>query len=201
MIESPPRRPSLQVAAEWVVRALRDEGLPVLLAGRGALDYQREYTGSVDVDLLVGTDFPGALAVLDAYIDKGDLVSVPPVPGEVHRYLVGGYRPVDVIDPNAVHPELFQLLREKASKRIRFGSAEHVDVVTREGYFVLAIMIGLRGFARRKRDPMMKVREAWELFGERTNSSEVDSLLGDLGVKTTLSQALQPPRGMRRGSR
>src|SRR5437773_9899693 len=44
VIEPPPRRPSLQAAAEWVIRALRDEGLPVLLAGRGALDYQQEYT-------------------------------------------------------------------------------------------------------------------------------------------------------------
>ena len=201
MIEPPPKVPSLQAAAEWVVRALREEGLPILLAGRAALDYQREYTGSVDIDVLIGTDFPGALSVLDAYADRGDLVPIPPVPGEVHRYLVSGYRPVDVIDPRAAHPDLFDLLRKKASKRIRFGSAEYVDVVTREGYFVLAIMIGLRGFARRKREPMMKVREAWSLFGERTDAAEVDRLLEELGAKTTLEKIVRPSAARRSGER
>ena len=198
MIEPPPKRPSLQAAAEWVIRALRDEGLPVLLAGRGALDYQQEYTGSVDIDILIGTDFPGALTVLDRYADRGDVVPVPPVPGEVHRYLVSGYVAVDVIDPKAIHPALFDLLRAKASKRIRFGSAEYVDVVTREGYFVLAIEIGLRGFARTKRDPMMKVREGWGLFGERTDVADVDALLHELGAKITLDKALRPPMVKRR---
>ena len=71
-------------------------------------------------------------------------------------------------------------------------------MVTREGYFVLAIEIGLRGFARTKRDPMMKVREGWGLFGERTDMGDVDSLLHELGAKITLDKALQPPRVKRR---
>jgi hypothetical protein len=71
-----------------------------------------------------------------------------------------------------------------------------VRAVTREGYFVLAIMIGLKGFAREKDDPMMKVREAWGLFGRRTDGRRVDELLGKLGAKKRLGEivpSLAPP--------
>jgi len=199
VIESPPKRPSLQEAAEWVIRALRDEGLPVMMGGRAALDYLGEHTGSVDVDILVGTDFRGALSVLDAYAERGDLDLAGAVPGAVVRYLVSGYRIVDVMDLHSVHPRLFELLQRDACRRIAFGSAEHVDVVSREGYFVLAIMIGLRGFARAKEDPMMKVREAWILFGERTDKAEVDRLLVELDAGTSFDRALKPPAPRQRG--
>ncbi len=154
MIDPPPK-------AEWVIHALKDEGLPILLCGCGALLLQGEYTGTVDMDVLVGSDFAGALAVLDAYVDRGDLFPSGALPGEVAQYLVSGQKPVDVIDVSSVHADLFHLLRTEASKRIERGAAGPVDVVTREGYFVLAIMIGSRGFASsRKADPMRKVREA-----------------------------------------
>jgi len=201
VIEAPPRKPSLQEAAEWVIRALRDEGLPILLGGRAALDYQKEQTGSVDIDILVGTDYRGALSVLDAYADRGDLHLVGAVPGAVVRYLVSGFHPVDVMNLLSVHPDLFDLLRTDAVRRIPFGSAGFVDVVTREGYFVLAIMVGEKGFARNKEDPMRKVREAWDLFGERTDGTDVDRLLSKLSAKTSLEGALRAPTERGRGRR
>ena len=83
----------------------------------------------------------------------------------------------------------------------RVRRAVLAPAVTREGYFVLAIMIGLRGFARKKRDPMMKVREAWGLFGERTDKAEVDRLLGELGATTTLEKVVRPSAAGRSGER
>ncbi len=97
-----------------------------------------------------------------------------------------------MLDVGRVHPNLFGLLQSEASRRIPFGSAEFADVVTREGYFVLAILIGRRGFAREKVDPMYKVREGWRLFGERTNGAEVDRLLTKLRAEVTLKKALRP---------
>lgn len=194
MIEPPSKNPSLQDAAEWVIRALKDEDFPILFCGRAALDYQGEYTGSVDIDVLIGTDFRGALSVLDAYVDRGDLFPAGAVPGAaVVEYLVSGLKPVDVMNASSIHPDVFDRLRRNASRPIRMGSAGTVHLVTHEGYFVLAIMIGLRGFARDKKDPMLKVREAWALFGQRTDRAKVNRLLKRLGAKTTLEETLQPP--------
>ncbi len=201
MIEPPPEKPSLQEAAEWVIRALRDEDLPVMLCGRSALDYQGEHTGSVDIDVLVGTDFQGAAFVLDNYANRGDLSPIGSAPGAVVRYLVSGRVPVDLLNVHSVHPDLFGTLQREASHRIRFGTAETVDVVTREGYFVLAILIGERGFARDKSDPMMKVREGWGLFGERTDGREVNRLLKALRAKVSLEKALEPPAQKGKGKR
>ena len=196
MIEPPPADLTLQDATEWTIRALEDEGFPILLCGRGALDYQGEYTGSVDIDLLVGTDFRGAVSVLDAYQSRGDLDLGMGAEGVV-RYLVRGGRPVDVLDVSSVHPRLFDLLRKRCSVPIPLGSAGEVRAVTREGYCVLAVMIGLRGFAARKRDPMGKVREALDLFGERVDRGEVAALLGTLGVRRPWEDLLRPPRDRR----
>ncbi len=194
MIEPPPNEPSLQEAAEWIIRALKDEDFPIIFCGRAAIDYQGEYTGSVDIDVLVGTDFHGANHVLDAYVDRKDLVLAGAAPGEVVRYLVSGIKAVDVMNVSAIHPGLFGLLKEEASVPLPMGTAGTVDAATREGYFVLAVMIGLRGFARDKPDPMLKVREAWELFGARTNEEKVNQLLRKLGERITLKQAIEPPR-------
>lgn len=194
MIEPAPKRPSLQAAAEWIVRALKDESLPVLLCGRSALDYLGEHTGSADIDLLVGTDFQGALSVLRAYVDRGDLFPSGALSEGVFEYLVDGFVPVDVMDVGSVHVNLFEVLRTEASRRIAFGSAGAVDAVTREGYFVLAVMIGLRGFpSKRKTDPMLKVREAWDMFGSRTDVAEVDRLLRKLEAEISFEEALRPP--------
>ena len=193
MIEPPPEEPTLQEAAEWTIRALRDEGLPVLLCGRGALDYLGEHTGSVDVDILIGADFRGALSVLDAYADRGDLNPVGGTSGSVVRYLVAGSRPVDVLDVSSVHAKLFSILSREASKSIRMGTAGDVPAVTQEGYFVLAVMIGLRGFAKEKEDPMWKVREAWELFGSRADRDGIHRMLRKMGAGDALDRALQPP--------
>lgn len=194
MIDPPTKDPSLQEAAEWVVRALRDEDLPILFCGRAALDYQGEYTGSVDIDVLIGTDFRGANAVLGAYVDRGDLFPAGATHSQVVRYLVSGFKAVDVLDARAVHPDLFRRLKEEASVPVRLGAAGTVDAVTREGYFVLAIAMGLRGFAREKADPMLKVREAWALFGSRTDPKAVDRMLAELRMRTTLTRALEAPR-------
>lgn len=193
MIESPPKEPSLQDAAEWMIRALRDEGFPILFCGRSALDYQGEYTGSVDIDLLIGTDYRGALHVLDAYMERGDLDLAGAHPQGVNRYLVSGLKPVDVMDATAVHPELFRLLRERASTAIDLGTAGKVLVVNREGYFVLGVIIGIRGFSRDKEDPMAKVREGWELFGERTDRERVERMLRELESEITFAEALGQP--------
>lgn len=194
MIESPPKKPTLEQAEEWITRALRDEDFPILFGGRAAIDRQGEYTGSTDADILIGTDFRGANSVLDAYVDRGDLFPVgATTDSQVVRYLVSGFIPVDIIDAPAVHPRLFDLILNEASTEISIGSAGPVDAVTREGYFVLAILIGKLGFARNKRDPMMKVREAWDLFGQRTAVSKVNTLLRKLGVGVTLEEAIAPP--------
>jgi len=178
-----------------MVRALRDEDVPILLCGRSALDYQGEYTGSIDVDILIGTGYRGALPVLDAYVSRGDLDLVGAVPRSVARFLVGGTKPVDVLTVSAVHANLFDLLRRNASTVIELGSAGKVRAVTREGYFVLAVMIGRRGFARDKEDPMSKVREAWELFGKRTDRDRIDQLLERLDAKDALAEALRAAEG------
>lgn len=191
MIEPPPATPTLQEAAEWIIRALKDEEFPLLLCGRSALDYQGEYTGSVDIDILIGTDFRGALSVLDVYVDRGDLFPAGAVPRSVERYLVSGEKPVDVMNESSIHPNLFSLLLREASAPIDMGTAGEVRAVTREGYFVLAIMIGRKGFAREKEDPMLKVREAWALFGARTDESKVNRLLESLGVRNGLERALE----------
>lgn len=192
MIEPPPPTLTLQEAAEWIIRALKDEDFPVLLCGRSALDYQGEYTGSVDVDILIGTDFRGALSVLDAYVDRGGLFPAGAVPGSVVRYLVSGDKPVDIMSVSSIHPDLFNTLRDETSTSLDLGTAGEVRAVTREGYFVLAIMLGLKGFAREKEDPMLKVREAWHLFGGRTNRTTVNRLLRKLGVANGLDKALEP---------
>jgi len=194
MIERPPKDVTLQQAAEWMIRALRDEEFQILLCGRSALDYQGEYTGSIDVDILIGRDFKGASAVLDAYVDRGDIYPAGATPHRVARYMVRGEKPVDVMDASSVHPKLFDLLWREASEEVEIGSAGKVHVVTREGYFVLAVVIGLKGFAREKEDPMMKVREAWGMFGERTNETRVEELLGNLGVRIQLKEILRTPR-------
>jgi hypothetical protein len=181
----------LQQAAEWILRALKDEDFPLLLCGRSALDYQGEYTGSEDVDILIGTDFRGALSVLDVYVDRGDLFPAGAVPGSVVRYLVSGDKPVDVMNVSSVHSGLFSLLMKEASATIGMGSAGQVRAVSREGYFVLSVMIGLKGFAKEKEDPMLKVREAWVLFGTRTDRAKVDRILRKLGVKKGLETALE----------
>ena len=191
MIEPPPAAPTLHEAAEWIIRALKDEDFPVLLCGRSALDYQGEYTGSVDVDILIGTDFRGALSVLDAYADRGDLFPVGAVPGSVVRYLVRGDKLVDVMTVSSVHPDLFNILRREASTPLDMGTAGKVRAVTREGYFVLAIMIGRKGFAREKEDPMLKVREGWALVGAQTNRGKVERILSRLGIKNGLDRALE----------
>lgn len=181
----------LQQAAEWIIRALKDEDFQVLLCGRSALDYQGEYTGSVDIDLLIGTNFRRALSVLDVYVDRGDLFPAGAVPGSVVRYLVGGDKPVDVMDVSSIHPDLFDVLLRQASAPVNMGKAGQVRAVTREGYFVLAVMIGRKGFAREKEDPMLKVREAWALFGARTDRKKVDRILGTIGVQRGLETALE----------
>ncbi len=188
MIERPPRDLTLQQAAEWMIRALHDEGFTILLCGRSALDYQGEYTGSIDADILIGADFKGAASVLDAYVRRGDLYPAGAVPRSVARYMVRGDKPVDVIDVSGVHSSLFDLLWAEASEEIDMGSAGMVRAVTREGYFVLAVMIGLKGFARVKDDPMMKVREAWGLFGGRTDGRRIDELLVKLRAKKRLEE-------------
>lgn len=193
MIEAPPATPTLQEAAEWMIRALEDEDFPVLLCGRSALDYQGEYTRSVDVDILIGTDFRGALYVLDAYVDRGDLFPAGAVPGNVVRYLVSGDVAVDVMNVSSIHPDLFSILSRDASVVVSMGKAGDVRAVTREGYFVLAIMIGRRGFAKEKEDPMLKVREGWALFGARTDRGKVNRLLLRLGVRDGLESALERP--------
>ena len=192
MIEAPPTTVTLQEAEEWILRALKEEEFPVLVCGRSALDYQGEYTGSEDVDILIGTDFRGALSVLDVYVDRGDLFPAGAVPHGVSRFLVSGDKPVDVMNVSSVHPDLFTILMEEASTLIKMGKAGTVHAVSREGYFVLAIMIGLAGFAREKEDPMLKVREGWALFGARTDRQKVDRLLRKLGVKKGLATALEP---------
>lgn len=193
MIEPPPKDPSLKEAAEWIIRALKDEDLPVLFCGRAAIDYQGEYTGTADIDILVGTDFHGANYVFDAYVNRKDLFPVGATQGEVICYLVSGFKAVDVMNVSAIHPDLFGLLKDEASVPVLMGTAGSVDAVSREGYFVLAIMIGLVGFARYKPDPMLKVREAWELFGARTDEKKVDQLLRKLGERTTLRKAIENP--------
>lgn len=196
LIERPPKDLTLQQAAEWMIRALHDEEFTILLCGRSALDYQGEYTGSIDADILVGADFKGASSVLDAYVRRGDLYPAGAVPRSVARYMVRGEKPVDVIDVSDVSSRLFDILWKEASEEVDMGSAGMVRAVTREGYFVLAIMIGLKGFAREKDDPMMKVREAWGLFGRRTDGRRVDELLGKLGAKKRLGEivpSLAPP--------
>lgn len=193
MIEPPSKNPTLQEAAEWMVRALRDEDIPVLLCGRSAVDYQGEYTGSVDVDLLVGADFKGANYALGVYVSRGDLFPAGATEGSVVRYLVSGWKAVDVMDVSAVDARLFRVLSEHASVPIPFGSAGKVRAVTREGYFVLAILIGKRGFARAKADSMEKVREAWAMFGARTDRRAVERLLVDLGEPGALHEALAAP--------
>lgn len=191
MLDPAPDNISLQEAAEWLVRALLEEGFPILLCGRYAVDLQGEYTGSVDADVLIGIDFGGALRTLDAYVDRGDLYFAGGTPRGVSRYLVTGLYPVDVLDVSTVHPELFEVLRSDASVTIHLGEAGDVQAVSREGYFVLAVMIGLRGFASEKRDPMAKVREAKDLFGERTDFRVVQALLTGLGAgEGALDEAL-----------
>ena len=69
--------------------------------------------------------------------------------------------------------------------------------MTREGYFVLAVLLGLRGFAKEKGDPMAKVRESWAMFGERTDRRKVDGLLAQLGHPGALDEALKEPSGGR----
>ncbi len=190
MIEPPPNNPTLQESVEWMVRVLRNDDIPTLLCGRAAIDYQGEYTGSVDADLLIGADFKGANNVLGAYVSRGDLFLAGAAEGSVVRYLVSGWKAVDVIDVSTVEKRLFPLLSEHASVTIPFGSAGKIRAVTREGYFVLAILIGKRGFAREKKDPMGKVREAWAMFGARTNRSAVEQWLAELGEPDSLNEAL-----------
>ncbi len=130
--------------------------------------------------------------MLDGYVDKGDLFPAGTKEG-VERYLVSGLVTVDIMDVSHVHPELFYLLAGEASEIIPFGTAGNVQAVTREGYFVLAIMIGTRGFARHKEDPMAKVRDAWDLFGARTDKEHVNRMLAELGSEITLDEALTSP--------
>ncbi len=190
MLDPPYHSLSLQEAAEWIVRALLEEGFPILLCGRYAVDLQKEYTGTIDADVLIGTDFRGALYTLDEYMDRGYLDLAGGTPRGVSRYLVAGSRPVDVMDVSTVHPDLFEVLLSHASETVSLGQAGDVQAVTREGYFVLAVMIGLRGFASEKKEPMAKVREAKGLFGERTDFRAVERLLEDLGEKNALEMAL-----------
>ncbi len=177
MIDPPPRRPTLDEAMEWTIRALSAEDVRVLLCGRSAVGLQGVYTGTVDFDIAVGVDADASLAVLDAYESRGDLVAVGGWEGTA-RYLVSGWVPVDVLRLDGVHPDLYSTLEHSASTQVPLGSAGMVRAVTREGYFVMAVMVGLRGFARNKRDPMPKVREAWRLFGDSTDRERVERLNG-----------------------
>ena len=111
--------------------------------------------------------------------------------GSVVRYLVRGDKPVDVMTVSSVHPDLFNILRREASTPLDMGTAGKVRAVTREGYFVLAIMIGRKGFAREKEDPMLKVREGWALVGAQTNRGKVERILSRLGIKNGLDRALE----------
>jgi len=189
VIDPPPKDPTLSQAIEWMMNALREEGFEVLMCGRSALDYQGEYTGSIDADILIGADFRGASSLLDAYVSRGDLVLVGGTQSSVARYMVRGEKPVDVIDVSSVHSKLFNMLWRDASAQVDLGTAGKVPAVTREGYFVLAIMIGLKGFAREKADPMMKVREAWAMFGKRTDGARVNAMLEELKARITLEEA------------
>jgi hypothetical protein len=193
MIEPPPVAPTLQEAAEWIIRALQDEGFPILICGKSALDYQGEYTRSVDVDILIGTDFRGALSVLDVYVNRGDLDPAGAVSGSVARYLVSGNVAVDVMSVSSIRADLFSLLSRETSVGVRMDTAGEVHAITREGYFVLAVMIGRKGFAKEKEDPMLKVRQGWALFGPRTDRTKVDKLLQRLGVQDGLEGALREP--------
>ncbi len=192
MIEPPAVGCSLHDAIVWTIRALRDEDFLVLLCGRSALDFQGEKTGSTDVDILIGTDFKEALYVLDAYADRGDLDLIWGTQGQVVRYLVRGGQEIDVLNVASIHPDLFQVLWDEAGANVPFGgSAGDVRAVTREGYFVLAVMYGLQGFALDKEDPMWKVRESWGMFGKRTDSAKVEAILARLGFPTAFRDALR----------
>ncbi len=194
MIEPPAKHVTISQAIEWMIRALRDEGLPILLCGRSALDFQGEHTGSTDIDILIGTDYRGALTVLDAYADRGDLVCGLPVPGQVTRYLVRGFVAVDLLNVTSIHPRLYDLLWSNASASIDFGGeVGDVRATNREGYFVLAVMLGLHGFPKGKADPMRKVRESWAMFGDRTDRAKVENLLAQLGEPGALGPALEEP--------
>lgn len=189
MIEPVRKGLSLTEAVEWLLRALKEEGLSVLLCGKSALDFQGERTGSADIDLAVGIDFSDVVSTLDEYERRGDLHTVGSGRGVV-SFVVGGKVTVDVLDVRTIHPLLFPLLEKEGSTDIPMGSAGDVRAVTREGYFVLAVMIGRKGFASEKRDPMRKVRQAWALFGARTDRKRVDGLLGRLDARGGLDEAL-----------
>ena len=126
---------------------------------------------------------------LGAYVSRGDLFPAGAAEGSVVRYLASGWRAVDVMDVSAVDARLFWALSQRA--RVPIPSARAAG--TREGFFVLAILVGKRGFARRKVDPMAKVRDAWGLFGARTDRRAVESLLAELGEPGALDEGLAPP--------
>ena len=52
-------------------------------------------------------------------------------------------------------------------------------------------MIGRKGFAREKEDPMLKVREAWALVGARTDRGKVERIPSKLGIENGLDRALE----------
>ena len=182
---------------EWFVRVLRDLGTEVLLAGRSALDLQGEHLGSVDIDLAVAArEWKDLGYDLEDYVQRGDLAPAGAVSRSVERYLVDGFVAVDVMNLSEIHPGVFRLLLEKASVEVTVGRGGAVRAISREGYFVLAVMAGERGFSRIKADPMAKVRKAWALVGERTDRGKVERLLHELGERDRVfEEALKPPRG------
>jgi len=202
MIEAPPPDLTLEAAMEWFILVLKDRGTEFLLAGRSALDLQGEFLGSVDVDLAVAAgDWKDLGYDLEEYVQRGDLSPAGAVSRSVARYLVDGFVPVDVMNLSEIHPEIFRLLQAKACVELRLGRAGPVRAVTREGYFVLAVMVGQRGFSRLKADPMAKVREAWNLVGVRTDRILVENLLRELGAREgSFARALSStgPRPARR---
>jgi len=197
MIERPPSEVTLATAMEWFVRVVQDLQVEFLLAGRSALEQQGESLGSVDIDLaLAAPDWKDLLYDLEEYEQRGDLVAAGAVPKSVARYLVDGFVAVDLMNLTEIHPRLFPLLREQATAEVRLGRAGRVPAISREGYFVLAVMAGKRGFSAVKADPMAKVREAWVFIGARTDRQKVERLLGELGEKAEVfEEALRPPGG------
>lgn len=141
MIEPPPGRPSPRQAVEWVVRALNAEGLSFLLCGKGTLDLQAEYTGSVDTDILAGRDAQSVLRTLDEYSDRGDLVLAWADPGATVRYLVRGWSAVDVIPADPVDPDLYGLLQRSGSTVLSLGSAGEVRRSRSSGGFFRSLVL------------------------------------------------------------
>jgi len=193
MIEQPPPDSTLSQAAEWFVRLLNEESIDFLVAGKSALGFLGEPVRSVDLDFLVLATPRDVGYALEPYVARGDLHLVGAVPGgAVVGYLVGRTR-VDILDAESISLRLFDTLRTDGSADLVMGTAGTVRAVNNEGYFVLAVMAGLRGFAKEKRDPMRKVRDAWRLIGPRTNREKIDALLAKLGKPGALARALQPP--------